>query len=104
LIGTESGSILTANKKLKKPVEITTRYGLDSGRHLGPVYSINRSNQTPKYFLSVGDWSCKVWVEDLKTPIIRTKYHGAYLSDGCWSPTRSGAFFLVRRVKYKINF
>lgn len=44
LIGTESGSILTANKKLKKPVEITTRYGLDQGRHLGPVYSINRSN------------------------------------------------------------
>jgi len=47
--------------------------------------------------MSVGDWSCKVWVEDLKTPIIRTKYHGAYLSDGCWSPTRNGAFFLIRR-------
>jgi len=65
-------------------------------RHLGPVYSINRS-PIPKYFMSVGDWSCKVWVEDLKTPIIRTKYHGAYLSDGCWSPTRNGAFFLIRR-------
>ncbi|EGR31420.1 intermediate chain 2, putative [Ichthyophthirius multifiliis] len=97
LIGTESGSILTANKKPKKAVEISHRYGLEQGRHLGPIYSVHRSNQNTKYFLSVGDWSCKIWNEELKSPIIRTKYHGAYLSDGCWSPTRSGAFFLVRR-------
>lgn len=43
LIGTELGSILTANKKPKKEIEITTKYGLESGRHLGPVYSINRN-------------------------------------------------------------
>ncbi len=49
---------MTANKKPKKAVEITTRYGLDGGRHLGPVYSIHRSPPAPKYFLSVGDWSC----------------------------------------------
>jgi len=47
--------------------------------------------------MSVGDWSTKIWVEDLKVPIIRTKYHGSYLSDGMWSPTRPGAFFLARR-------
>jgi len=98
LIGTEGGTVLTANKKPKKDVEITTRYGLESGRHLGPVYALNRSIQNPKYFLSVGDWSTKIWVEDLKVPIIRTKYHGSYLSDGMWSPTRPGAFFLARRV------
>lgn len=97
MVGTEMGSIITTNKKPKKPVDISTRYGLEQGRHLGPIYSINRSIPNPKYFLSVGDWSCKVWVEDLKTPIIRTKYHGSYLSDGCFSPTRNGAFFLVRR-------
>lgn len=33
----------------------------------------------------------------MKTPIIRTKYHGSYLSDGCFSPTRNGVFFLTRR-------
>jgi len=82
---------------MKNKVEITTRYGQESGKHLGPVYSIHRSPVAPKYFLSVGDWSCKLWVEDLKQPIIRTKYHGAYLSDGCWSPTRNGVFFLARR-------
>jgi dynein intermediate chain 2 len=29
LIGTESGTIMTTNKRLRKPVEITTRYGLE---------------------------------------------------------------------------
>ena len=62
LIGTEQGSILTANKRVKKPVEITTRYGMESGRHLGPVYAINRSLPNPRYFLSVGDWSAKVYI------------------------------------------
>ncbi len=51
----------------------------------------------------MGDWSCKIWVEDLKVPIIRTKYHNAYLSDGCWSPSRNGAFFLTRRVLKRKN-
>lgn len=48
--------------------------------------------------MTVGDWSAKIWNEDLKTPIIRTKYHGAFLSDGCFSPIRPGLFFLIRKV------
>lgn len=59
---------------------------------------VNRSLPNPRFFLSVGDWSAKIWFEDLKTPIIRTKYHGSYLSDGCFSPTRNGVFFLTRKV------
>jgi len=66
LIGTEQGLVLTANKKLKNKVEISTKYGLEIGRHLGPVYAIHRSPVAPKYFMSVGDWSAKIWVEDLK--------------------------------------
>jgi dynein intermediate chain 2 len=60
LVGTEQGTILTANKKPKKAVEITSRYGLEGGRHLGPVYSISRSIPNNRYFLSVGDWSVNV--------------------------------------------
>ena len=39
LIGTELGSICTVNARAKKPVEIMNHYGLDSGRHLGPVFA-----------------------------------------------------------------
>ena len=27
---------------------------------------------------------------------MQTRYHNAYLTDGCWSPTRPGLFFLTR--------
>ena len=27
---------------------------------------------------------------------MQTRYHNAYLTDGCWSPTRCGLFFLTR--------
>jgi len=97
LVGTEQGIILTANKKPKKNVEISARYGLELGRHLGPIYALNRSIPNQRYFLSVGDWSAKIWFDELKSPIIRTRYHGAYLTDGCFSPTRPGVFFLTRK-------
>jgi dynein intermediate chain 2 len=44
----------------------------------------------------VGDWTAKIWSEDLKTPLMQTKYHNSYLTDGCWSPQRKGLFFLTR--------
>jgi len=88
---------LNANKKPKKNVEITGRYGLESGRHLGPIYALNRSIPNQRYFLSVGDWTAKIWYDELKSPVIRTRYHGAYLTDGCFSPTRPGVFFLTRK-------
>lgn len=47
--------------------------------------------------MSVGDWSAKIWMDDLRTPLVKTRYHSSYLSDGCFSPTRVGAFFLTRK-------
>lgn len=95
LIGTEQGYILQANKR--KQVEINLKFGLEQGKHHGPVYNIERNPGHLKYFLSVGDWSAKIWCEDLKChPIMQTRYHSSYLTDGCWSPTRPGLFFLTR--------
>ena len=68
----------------------------DCGRHHGPVYSLWRNPDLPKFFLSVGDWSAKIWSEEQKSPIMQTRYHQAYLTDGCWSKTRCGLFFLTR--------
>lgn len=28
---------------------------------------------------------------------MRTKFHNSYLSDGCWSPTRQGVFFVITK-------
>ena len=94
LIGTEQGYILQANKR--KAVEIQTKFGLESGKHHGPVYALQRNPAHTKFFLSVGDWTAKVWSEELKTPIMQTRYHSSYLTSGCWSPTRCGLFFLTR--------
>jgi dynein intermediate chain 2 len=85
---------LIINKR--KAVEIQTRFGLESGKHHGPVYALQRNPAHTKFFLSVGDWTAKVWSEELKTPIMQTRYHSSYLTSGCWSPTRCGLFFLTR--------
>ena len=47
--------------------------------------------------MSVGDWSVNIWEDDLKIPIMHTKYHKSYLMNGCWSPTRPGVMFIGRR-------
>jgi dynein intermediate chain 2 len=99
LMGTERGSIMLGTKKPKKNCEINynTSYGLEMGRHLGPVYSLMRNPMYPRYFMSVGDWSVNIWEEEEKTPIIKTRYHPSYLTDGCWAPNRPGLFFVTRR-------
>ena len=100
LVGTEQGYILMANKK--KTIDIQQRFGydqvagVDCGKHHGPVYSLWRNPDHQKYFLSVGDWCAKIWSEEQKSPIMQTRYHQAYLTDGCWSKTRCGLFFLTR--------
>ena len=95
LAGTEQGIIVLANKKPGRPVEIQNRYGVESGKHHSPIYAIQRNPEVTKFFLTVGDWCAKIWMEDLKTPIMITKYHNSYLTDGCWSPSRPGVFFLT---------
>jgi len=95
LVGTEQGYVLCATRK--KGAEITSRYGIEQGKHYGPIYSIQRNPAQSKCFLTVGDWQAKIWHEDLRFhPIMQTRYHKSYLTDGCWSSTRPGLFFLTR--------
>ena len=62
MVGTEQGYVLFCNRK--------TRYkpqGLGEGyqAHYGPVYSLQRNPASLRTFLTVGDWTAKVWSEDL---------------------------------------
>lgn len=84
----------------RSPLSLFSLYNLIllyiKGKHHGPIYSIQRNPSNSKCFLTVGDWTARIWMEDLKTPIMTTKYHSSYLTAGCWSPTRPGVFFVTR--------
>lgn len=100
LVGTEQGLVLLADRKAKKDAEsaksIKSTYGLNGGRHHGPIYSIERNPSNTKYFMTVGDWSARIFMEDLKGPLMTTPYDSSYLTGGCWSPTRPGVFFTTK--------
>lgn len=101
LVGTEHGLIVSASKKPKKDVEITTWFGQPDkggyGRHFGPVYAVKRNPFNVKFFLTIGDWCAKMWMEELKGPMLQTPYYPSFLSAAAWSPTRPGVFFLARQ-------
>jgi len=81
------------NRKAKNPAD---RIGTSYNGHHGPVYSVQRNPFFPKFFLTIGDWTARVWMEDIKTSIMTTKYHDDYLTAGCWSPSRPGVFFTTK--------
>jgi len=96
LVGTEQGIVLMVNLKQRKQNNGIAVFDQGPGKHHGPIYSIQRNPANVKCFLTVGDWSARVWVEEIRTPIMTTKYHSSYLTAGCWSPSRAGVFYVTR--------
>ncbi|RXN10160.1 dynein intermediate chain ciliary-like protein [Labeo rohita] len=94
LVGTEQGLVVSCNRKLETTDDpIVCTY---SGHH-GPIYAIQRNPFFPKNFLTVADWTARIWSEDIKeSSLISTKYHMTSLLDGCWSPVRPSVFFTVK--------
>lgn len=70
-----------ALKKMTRQVNLRNRkqnngisvFDMGAGKHHGPIYSIQRNPTQNKYFMTVGDWTARIWAEDLKTPIMTTK-------------------------------
>ncbi|KAM5216554.1 dynein axonemal intermediate chain 2 isoform 2-T4 [Hipposideros larvatus] len=94
MVGTEQGIIISCNRKAKTSAEkiVCTFPG-----HHGPVYALQRNPFYPKNFLTVGDWTARIWSEDSReSSIMWTKYHMAYLTDGAWSPVRPAVFFTTK--------
>ncbi|XP_056153620.1 dynein axonemal intermediate chain 2 [Lampris incognitus] len=94
MVGTEQGLVVSCNRKAKTPAEkIVCTY---SGHH-GPIYALQRNPFFPKNFLTVGDWTARIWSEDIKeSSIMSTKYQMFYLTDACWSPVRPSVFFTIK--------
>lgn len=97
LVGTEQGAVILINLKSRKQNGGVAPFDVSGpGKHHGPVCSVRRNPSNPKCFLSVGDWTARVWTEDIKTPVASTPHHQAVLTAGCWSPSRPGVFLLAR--------
>lgn len=63
MIGTEQGQIISCNRRGKSDAEKIAH--IYPG-HLGPVYSLQRNPFFPKNFLSVGDWTARIWSEEIR--------------------------------------
>lgn len=61
MVGTEQGIVISCNRKAKTPAEkIVCTF---SGHH-GPIYALQRNPFYPKNFLTVGDWTARIWSEE----------------------------------------
>ena len=93
LVGTEQGKVVACSRKGKTNAE---KIGNVYEGHCGPVYGLQRSPFFPKFFLSVGDWTVRLWNEELRAPIMTSKFFKNYLLDAAWSPTRPGVFVTTK--------
>ncbi|NWV26666.1 DNAI2 protein, partial [Origma solitaria] len=95
LVGTEQGIIISCNRDAKSPPDKIAN--IFTG-HVGAVYTVTRNPFFPKVFLSVGDWSARIWTEELldSQSIMETKCHIPYMLDACWSPVKPAVFFTTK--------
>jgi dynein intermediate chain 2 len=93
LIGTEQGKVVSCSRKAKNPAD---KIGMIYDGHCGPVYGLQRNLFFPKYFLTVGDWTVRLWNEELRSPIMTSKYFKNYVLDATWSFTRPGVFITTK--------
>ena len=61
MVGTEQGIVISCNRKGKTPAEKIVCTFSD---HHGPIYALQRNPFYPQNFLTVGDWTARIWSED----------------------------------------
>lgn len=91
----DSMKIYYASQIVNAPNAITKSIPFQINTHLGPVCSIARNPSFLKNFLTVGDWTARIWSEDCReSSIIWTKHQSVLLTDGIWSPTKYAFTFI----------
>ena len=96
LVGTEQGVVASVNLRNRKVQDGLTMTSETSERHHGPIYAIERNPFNPKYYMTIGDWTARMWTEELRSPIMTTKYMNSRVTSGSWSPTRPGVFVVTK--------
>ncbi|XP_076680481.1 dynein intermediate chain 3, ciliary-like [Andrena cerasifolii] len=93
LAGTKNGMVVNVNRRGNTPAE---KLAMRFKSCTGPIISIDRNPAFPKNFLTVGDWTAKVWAEDTREGcLLRSRDELVDLSGGCWSRSRCSVFFTI---------
>jgi hypothetical protein len=64
--------------------------------HCNPPTNPPRNPFSVKFFLSLGDWTARIWNEDQRSPLFTGRYAPAYITGGSWSPTRPGVYYTTQ--------
>lgn len=123
LVGTEQGAVMALNMRKKAASSsssaagkggaaaaaaggssatnivdpsVATPMDLGSGRHHGPVASIQRNPFYPSAYMTVGDWGVRLWHEKNRNPIVMSPYATSFLTAGCWSYCRPSVLYACR--------
>ncbi|XP_022112334.2 dynein axonemal intermediate chain 2 isoform X1 [Pieris rapae] len=86
MVGTDNGLVVGGNRKGKTPMEkLPAKYEA----HVGPVWSLERNPGFLKNFLTVGDWTMRVWSEDCReSAVLWSPPNRHKITAATWSPTR----------------
>ncbi|XP_042235047.1 dynein axonemal intermediate chain 2-like [Homarus americanus] len=94
MVATEQGQVVACNRRARSPPD---RISMIYNAHIAPIYSIQRNPFFLKNFMTVGDWTIKLWAEDFKeSPVLWTKPASSQMRSGCWSASRSSVLFTAR--------
>ncbi|KAG6455160.1 dynein intermediate chain 3, ciliary [Manduca sexta] len=94
MVGTENGFVIAGNRKGKTPME---KLPVKFDAHNGPVWSVERNPNFLKNFLTVGDWTVRVWSEDCReSAVLWSPPHRHKITAGTWSPTRLSLMLLAQ--------
>lgn len=63
LVGLVNGLVLNINRKNISPDE---KFTMQFECFAGPVHAVDRNPFAPKTFLTIGNWSTKIWSDDVK--------------------------------------
>ena len=89
MIGSTLGAVLCCSRKAKDGKDVVlNRYKA----HHGPLRSLQRNPLFPKNFLTAGDWSMKIWSEDITSSPLQWVWSG----DKMITPNHNNPFFKTR--------
>ena len=89
MIGSTLGAVLCCSRKAKDGKDVVlNRYKA----HHGPIRSLQRNPLFPKNFLTAGDWSMKIWSEDITSSPLQWVWSG----DKMITPNHNIPFFKTR--------